>query len=176
MAHPGQTDFFIRLKQRFPQYFQNQKVLEIGSLNINGSIRSHFNNCDYTGIDIGPGPDVDIVANGKDFKSDTLFSVTISTECFEHNPTWAETFENMIRLTTPGGIVIVTAASTGRPEHGTSRTSAWANPHGSGIDYYRNLTTKHFVIEWDFESLFSNYSFEYQTQDYCDLYFYGILK
>lgn len=175
MAHTEQRMFFERVRSRYPQFFHNQNVLEFGSLNINGSIRSFFTDCKFTGIDLGPGPGVDVVINGKDFVSDELYSVTISTECFEHNPQWIETFQNMIKLTNSKGMIIVTAASTGRPEHGTNASDPSSSPFTASLNYYRNVTIKHFVNEWNFDQLFSNYIFEY-TNVPGDLYFYGILK
>jgi len=56
MAHPAQMAFVARLKERFPASFKNQKVLEVGSLNLNGSIRQFFEQCSYLGVDVGPDP------------------------------------------------------------------------------------------------------------------------
>jgi hypothetical protein len=39
MAHLEQKVYIKSIKDKFPYYFNNTKVLEIGSLNINGSIR-----------------------------------------------------------------------------------------------------------------------------------------
>lgn len=37
MAHPAQRQFFERIKKEFPDYFVNSKVIDFGSLDINGS-------------------------------------------------------------------------------------------------------------------------------------------
>ena len=42
------------------------------------------------------------------------FDVVISCECFEHNPYWRETFLNMTRVLRPGGLFVLTCATTGR--------------------------------------------------------------
>ena len=42
MAHPEQKAFFSQLKLLYPQYFERAKVGEVGSLNINGTVRSFF--------------------------------------------------------------------------------------------------------------------------------------
>jgi hypothetical protein len=65
MAHQQQFDFIQLLKTKYPSHFANAKVLEVGSLNINGSIRQFFTDCDYLGIDVGPGLDVDLVCEGQ---------------------------------------------------------------------------------------------------------------
>lgn len=64
LAHDTQMWFFQNIKAFFPRFFDNVSVLEIGSLNINGTVREFFTNCNFTGIDIGPGPCVDIVIPG----------------------------------------------------------------------------------------------------------------
>ena len=98
MAHLQQDFFVMDLKNKHQHYFANQKVLDIGSLDINGSVKRHFKNCNYTGIDVGYGENVDIVCEGQDYDApDESYDVVCSLECFEHNPYWHETFMNMIR-------------------------------------------------------------------------------
>ena len=45
MSHHSQIEFVKRLRNEFPQNFNEIKMMEVGSLNINGSIRHFFNNC-----------------------------------------------------------------------------------------------------------------------------------
>ena len=142
MAHPAQNEFIGRIRDIFPGHFRHARVLEIGSLDINGTIRGLFTDCDYTGIDVGPGPGVDVVCAGQDFDApDESYDVVISCEAMEHNPYWAETFTNMVRLAKPGGLVLMTCATLGRKEHGTTRTTPADSPLtvAKGWDYYRNL-------------------------------------
>jgi SAM-dependent methyltransferase len=142
MAHKTQLDFVRSVSRSLPEYFLQQRVLEVGSLDINGSIRQFFDRCDYTGIDVASGPGVDQVCLGHEFKApEASFDVTVSCECFEHNPYWRETLANMIRLTRPGGLILLTCATTGRLEHGTTRTTPADSPLtiAKGWDYYRNL-------------------------------------
>jgi len=172
MAHGAQRVFFETVKGVYPDYFKDKKVLEVGSLNINGTVRDFFENCDYTGLDIGPGPGVDLVVSGADYDApDGTYDVTVSAECFEHNPVWRETFANMVRLTRYNGLIIFTCAGTGRPEHGTARSDIGSSPLtvNIGWDYYQNLTPQDFTDE-DLEGL--TYQF-YENSKACDLYFVG---
>jgi hypothetical protein len=104
VSHPWQLDFVASVKDKHPEFFSNTKVLEVGSLDINGSIRMFFSDCDYTGVDLGPGRGVDLIGKGEELPCpDGSFDVTASCECFEHNEKWVDTFTNMVRMTRPGG-------------------------------------------------------------------------
>lgn len=173
MSHREQRDYVSYLKARFPDAFRSKKVLEVGSLDINGTVRDFFEGCEYVGVDVGEGPGVDVVAKGEDLDyPDRSFDVSISCECFEHNPAWRETFVNMHRMSSK--MVIFTCASEGRPEHGTQRSDPGSSPLTTGWDYYRNL------VEEDFGSLpldrmFSRYEFERNYTSH-DLYFWGEVR
>jgi len=171
MSHQSQLDFVESVKSRFPEYFINKKVLEIGSLDINGSVRQFFADCQYIGVDLGYGKGVDIVCKGEELTYyDNTFDVAISCECLEHNEKWAETFNNMVRMSS--GLVIMTCATTGRPEHGTRRTSPSDAPFCN--DYYLNITEQDIRDNCDL-SKFQEYSFSTCASP-ADLYFYGLCK
>jgi len=175
MAHGAQRVFFEEVKREFPEFFSGQRVLEVGSLNINGTVRDFFDNCAYIGVDVAAGPDVDVVMQGQDLTyPDNSFDVSVSAECFEHNPHWRETFVNMVRMTRAGGLVAFTCAAEGRPEHGTSRSDIGSSPLtvGLGWDYYRNLGEADFT-EDDLAG-FSSYAF-YDNRVNLDLYFVGVV-
>lgn len=171
MAHLGQLLFVQTIRKEFPQFFTNNKVLEVGSLNINGSIRDFFKNCDYTGVDLGEGPGVDVICKGEDLDyPNGTYDVVASCECFEHNENWKETFVNMHRMTRPGGLIFFTCATTGREEHGTTRTTPFASPFT--LDYYRNLTEEDFA-DLPLATMFSQFKFTVDKK-ICDLSFVGI--
>lgn len=177
MAHREQQQFVAAVKADFPDLFTGGRIVEIGSLDINGTVRKLFDVPDeYIGLDIAPGKGVDLVCEGQNYDApDASFDVAISAECFEHNPYWKETFDNMVRLVRKGGLVVFTCATTGRPEHGTTRSDVNSSPLtvAKGWNYYRNLTEEDFTEEWDFDALFSSYDFS--TNNYShDLYFWGI--
>jgi SAM-dependent methyltransferase len=143
MAHANQFDFVELVKKHFPEAFTGGRVLEIGSLDINGSVRSFFTGGSYIGVDVAAGPGVDEVCQGQLVGHPTgTFDVVISCECMEHNPFWVETVSNMFRMAKPGGLVIVSCATTGRAEHGTTRTSGTDSPLSIGIgwEYYHNVS------------------------------------
>jgi SAM-dependent methyltransferase len=178
MAHWEQRDFVQKIKNELPEYFTNQKVLEVGSLNINGTLRDFFSDCNYIGIDVCFGDGVDVICEGQKYNApDNTYNVVCSAECFEHNPFWLETFQNMIRLCKDGGLLFFTCATDGRSEHGTTRTTPSDSPLtvSIGWDYYKNLKEKDFTSKLNFDFYFSEYKFEINQQSH-DLYFYGIVR
>lgn len=179
MSHQAQMRFVMQTMGRFPDAFIENHVLEVGSLNINGSVRGFFfNPQSYIGCDVGHGPGVDVVCPGEDLTyPDNKFDTSITTECFEHNPNWVDTFRNMHRMTRPGGLIVMTCASEGRPEHGTTRSDRGSSPLtvANGQEYYKNLTEKDFTENFDLLTMFSDYSFEYEPYAF-DLYFWGVVK
>ena len=64
MAHEEQKIFLESVKSKFSEKFKNCRVLDIGSLDINGNNRFLFENYEYIGLDIGEGNNVDIVCRG----------------------------------------------------------------------------------------------------------------
>lgn len=131
------------VRSSYPAAFRRARVLEVGSLDINGSVRELFDQCDYTGVDLQLGPGVDLACQGQLVEFPTNhFDTVISAECLEHNPFWRETVANMLRMTKPGGMVLISCATTGRLEHGTTRTNPEASPFTTAEkwDYYKNLT------------------------------------
>ena len=147
MAHSEQFEFIATLKAAFPGFFHAARTLEIGSLDINGSVRRFFEGGSYIGLDVAPGRGVDVVCPGQDYNApDDSFDTVISCEAMEHNPEWKQTMVNMIRLCRPGGLVVMTCATTGRKEHGTTRTSPADSPLtiGLGWENYLNLNERDF--------------------------------
>lgn len=148
--HPEQVEYCQKIKARFPEYFQNRMVLDVGSQDINGNNKYLFKNCNYLGLDIGPGKNVDIVCHIHCYPDDVLwnnkqpfplpgqFDSIISTEMLEHDQYWYYSLQAMHDLLRPGGFLLVTAAGRNRPEHGTTRTSPKDSPYTT--DYYRNIT------------------------------------
>lgn len=173
MAHDEQREFFASVTALHPEYFTGANVLEIGSLNINGTVRDFFTDCNYVGVDVASGPGVDVVAFGENLAyPDRAFHTVISAECFEHNPEWRATFVNMSRMSR--GMVVFTCATTGRAEHGTRRSSPDSSPLTLDWDYYQNLTAEDFTYSVDLGALFSQYEFTTNEKSH-DLYFWGIV-
>lgn len=168
-----QMFFFDNVKVFLPSYFQSKNVLEVGSLDINGSVRGFFENSDYMGIDIGPGPKVDLVCGGEDFPGKAKqYDVVISTEVFEHTEDWDLILLNMLRLMKRDGILLFSCASWGREQHGTTLCHSAMAPHvATSSDYYKNLIEEDFRSCLQLDYWFADYAF---ILDVGCLYFVGI--
>jgi SAM-dependent methyltransferase len=182
MAHDQQREFCSRVKILFPEYFNNVNVCDIGSLDINGNNNFLFSNYTYTGIDVGKGKNVNIVCKGHEYVplNNEKYDIVISSECFEHDMFWDKTMINVCEnLLKDKGMFLFTCATTGRPEHGTKRTSPSDSPFTTEFtewsDYYMNLTEQDVKSKVDLDRYFSIYRFYigYETKD---LYFWGIKK
>jgi len=165
--HSEARSFVLQVKGRFPKLFADSRaqVLEVGSLYINGGIRDLFKSARYTGIDVARGPGVDIVVDASEFDGGP-FDVVASTEMFEHNIRWRETWANMARLVRPGGLVFFTCATTGRGEHGTHAHDPSASP--ATLDYYGNRVAEDFDT-----SAFERFEWSVNRHHH-DLFFWGI--
>jgi len=97
---------------------KNISVLEIGSADINGSYRQLFlnDNWKYSGADIEPGNNVDIVLRDhydwKNIKSDS-YDVVISGQAFEHIEFFWVTILEIARVLKSGGLCCIIAPSAG---------------------------------------------------------------
>jgi len=160
--HKEVKEFCESIKRRFPEYFNGKDVLDCGSLDINGNNRYLFENCNYLGIDICEGKNVDVVVSIDDFNPSRSFDVVISTEMLEHNENWFQSLRNMVYMTKFGGLLIFTAAGTNRPVHGTATHYPQDSPKTP--DYYENVTAEMIVRAVDLQD-FSWFEISYLGTD-----------
>jgi len=130
---------------------EGKRVIEVGSSDVNGSLRpilESWNPAEYVGIDIEPGPGVDLICPAdqllEKFGQDS-FDVVLSTCVLEHIKDWRGAISNMKKVCKPNGILLVIVPSDW-PFH--------AFPH----DYWR------FAKE-DIENIFSDSEILVLTKD-----------
>ena len=125
------------------QEVEGKRILEVGSLDVNGSLRQFIESLDpqeYLGVDIEKGKGVDEICEvgklhekfGKD-----AFDIVIATELLEHVQNWREGIRNIKAVCKQNGIILITTRSKGFQYH------AWPD------DYWR------YEIE-DLEKIFSD--------------------
>lgn len=103
---------------------EGKRVIEIGSYDQNGSLRSHVESlhpAEYIGVDIAKGYGVDIVCTGEEVRErfkDESFDMVVSTELMEHVRDWKKVISNMKHICKPNGVILITTRSYGFPFHG----------------------------------------------------------
>lgn len=154
MSHPEQTKFVELVRDLNAGAISGARILEVGSFDVYGTFRSMFSSAgEYIGIDLSAGPGVDVVLSAHDMVGkfgdgpDADFDVVISCEALEHDPDWRLTVANSLAVLKSPGMFVVTCASTGRPEHGTTRTNPEESPgtQSLGWDHYANVGLDEFV-------------------------------
>lgn len=94
------------------------KVLEIGSYNINGTVRDIVDIS--LGVDLRNGPGVDLVCPVEDLKNhvaDGSFDAVVSTETLEHCRDWKAFVRNTWDAVKEGGWLVITMAHWNNGRH-----------------------------------------------------------
>jgi len=136
-----------------PEYCHSKRIIEIGSKDINGSLRPYVESLkpsEYIGTDFQPGRGVDKVINVNDLLTEfgkESFDVIISTEMLEHCEDWKRAIEIMFSLCKMNGIILLTARGPGFRYH--------AYPY----DYWR------FTVK-DIEKIFKDNAILHNRKDF----------
>lgn len=145
-------------------------MLDVGGRNVNGSVHELFPVYSVTTTDIIEGEGVDFVVDfsikdiPKYLSWGSKFDIVISTEVLEHAPDWRNIVENMIESTKPGGWVVITCATTGRPPHSAIDGHFLTD---EDEEFYANVTDHDLVLavqDLDIDLIYIN-----TTTTHCDL-------
>jgi len=119
-------------------------VIDVGGLDINGSLRSAFNDAGmkYICVDIESHPSVDIVIapGGKLPFGDQSVDLIISTSCFEHDPCFWLTFKDMSRIVKNDGFIYVNAPSDGKYHTHPGDNWRFYSDAGQALAYWSGLS------------------------------------
>ncbi len=95
-------------------------LLDVGSLDVSGNIKGEFAEFAYTGIDMRPGPNVDLVINAHDLDKrygKEEFDVVICIDTLEHDDKFWITLEKMKYVLKEGGWLVIGTPSINHSIH-----------------------------------------------------------
>lgn len=116
--HVGNRQWLDAMQERYGHLYAAGAVLELGSLDWNGSARQTIKSATYIGVDVAPGPGVDIVAAAAltRFASNT-FDLIICTSMLEHDPGWRISLQHNLPSLKPGGLLFLSWGAEGNQHH-----------------------------------------------------------
>ena len=107
---------FFDVYSKFFNNARSTQVIEIGSQDVNGSLRSVAPQAfEYIGVDFQAAKGVDIVLNepySLPFDSESV-DIVLSSSCFEHSEMFWLVFLEIMRILKPSGLFYLNAPSTG---------------------------------------------------------------
>jgi SAM-dependent methyltransferase len=106
-------------KAFFDLYYQpGMFIADIGSMDINGSLREFAPTDAYHGYDLVPGKGVDYVYEPRKLAEARVqaYDLVVSTSCFEHDDCFWATFLDILKILKPGGHFYLSAPVNG-PYH-----------------------------------------------------------
>ena len=172
--HAEVVEYIRKVREEFPAFFSNVRVLDCGSLDINGNNRWAFADTEYTGLDILDGDNVDVVSDVATYAHmhQGEYDVVICTEMLEHDAQYENSLTGFLQLLRPYGLLLITCAGTKRAEHGTHSCNPQDSP--ATLDYYRNIDRTDILTHYG-NGEFITFSIE-EGRDGQDLYFSGIRR
>lgn len=93
------------------------RVLEVGSRDVNGTVRPLIDTDNYVGIDLQDGPGVDLVGDIREFSTVLRFDLVLCLEVLEHDPDPAGLLRTLWGFVRPGGRLLITCATDPREPH-----------------------------------------------------------
>jgi SAM-dependent methyltransferase len=145
--HEGAFKF---IESTVAQLDPRHSVIELGSRTVagdwpySGPVRPLFGDVDsYVGVDIAPGPNVDVVADAAiwPFYVFTDVDTVVCCETLEHTPVAEAICANAHRLLKVGGVFLLTAAGEGRAPHSAVDGGPLRAVDSDGmLEFYRNVS------------------------------------
>lgn len=129
------------------------RVVEYGSLDINGTVRDVIDADAYFGIDLQDGPGVDAIADASMWRASEPVDLIVCCEVLEHTPAVADIVRSAFANLRVGGLFVVTCATDFREPHsaidgGPLRGDEWyANVGAQELKQFA-LDAGFLIVDW----------------------------
>lgn len=167
--HQSSLDRMLAFRNKYLQAKKNKAllILDLGSLDVNGTYREYFDipPWRYRGIDTAVGKNVDIVLRNpyhwREIKSNSV-DVLISGQAFEHIAFFWISMLEIARVLKPGGLCCIIAPSAG-VEH-RYPVDCWRfYPDGfAALALFARLDVVHVSTQWGADSRYTDDSNSWQ--------------
>src|SRR3990167_1661853 len=165
--------------EQFPSKFKDVDVLDVGSANLNGTYKPFFSQkgcSSYTGIDVLPFNNVDVVGPVHEYNPGKQYDIVFSASQLEHDMYWKKSLMKFIELTKPGGMIIISAWAK-LDHHGTKNdqplTSLTSGLNSEWAEYYEIKTVWTTKV---LQNTFSKYFLGMNPHDDGNVVFWGVKK
>lgn len=107
-------DNSMAIMKKFVEEYDVSKtsVVDIGSFDVNGNYRGFFKG-KYTGVDIQPGPNVDVIMDSEEWANMKDVDLVISGQTLEHVADIPKLMASIFNVLKPGGLLCIIAPSQG---------------------------------------------------------------
>lgn len=181
----SEQQWINEIRDKFSDKFKDADVLDVGSANLNGTYKPFFSQsgCSmYTGIDVLPFNNVDVVGPVHKYNPDKQYDIVFSASQLEHDMYWRQSLMKFIKLCKSGGMIIFSAWAK-LDHHGTKNdqplTSLSSGLDSEWADYYENRSVNDIRSIWPDKFLkktFSKYFLGMNPYDDGNVVFWGIRK
>ena len=98
-------------------HFCRTMVLDVGSLDVHGTVKVLFEDCFYVGVDVVKGKNVDWIGTVTKYPGRNKFDTIVCLSVLEHAKDWKEILKSCYRLLKPDGLFILCWGAEGNIEH-----------------------------------------------------------
>lgn len=108
-------------------------VVEIGGRNINGTVRPLFGDVSYTSVDLVEGPNVDVVADAREWRPTKRVTCVVCCNVLEHVDAWPEIIDAAHQMLRKGGVLLLSAATDWVPHSSVDGGELRSDEHYANV-------------------------------------------
>jgi SAM-dependent methyltransferase len=150
--HNNNMRFWQYVAKKYHRWFALPRVLELGSFNVNGTVRDVFHSFEeYIGVDERHGPCVDVRCCASEVAAlvPGEFDIVISASMLEHDSNWQQTLDAAISKLKAHGLLLLSWGGALNDPH-EQHAMEWAPLRaGDVLDYlaFRSIYVHEFHYE-----------------------------